>query len=148
MNAQRGMFRLWVVVSALFVIGVGAASYGGIRNEFKVANTDYDALAKEAGGTTLLPVDCAKARGTISDYSLKDGLCWYTTENFRRLYPEYQNLSNRALSDRIYTKADIPLRKAHPWEMVFNTAEFAFGVPLAILVLGFALRWAFAGFRK
>jgi hypothetical protein len=32
------MFRLWVVASAVFVLGVSAVSYNGIREEFMIAS--------------------------------------------------------------------------------------------------------------
>lgn len=148
MNARRGMFRLWLVFSVLFVIGVGAASYIRIRNEFRIADTDLDALAKKYGGTNLLPVNCAEARGTMDrDYSSSEGLCWYTMENFRRFYPEYRDLSDRVISDRVYAKAGIPLRKAHPWEALLDAALLAVGIPLIILALGFGFAWVISGFR-
>jgi hypothetical protein len=150
MNVRQGTFRLWVVASVLFVIGVGAASYGGIRQEFKNANADWDAEADKYGGYSLLPTDCGKARGTAGadyDNSQNDGLCWYRTRDFRRLYPEYKDLSNGALSEKLYAKAGQPLKHIHPWNMVMKTAGIAFGIPLAALALGFSLFWAFAGFR-
>lgn len=69
MNIRQGMFRLWVIASVLFVIAVGVSSYSGIRQEFKDAYTDWDAVVKEYGGYTLYPTDCEKARGTAgTDY--------------------------------------------------------------------------------
>ena len=149
LNIQRGTFRLWVVASMLFVIGVGAASYSGIRQEFKNANTDWDAEVKKYGGYSLLPTDCEKARGiagTDYDNTRNDGLCWYRTEDFRRLYPEYKDVSSGALSERLYAKAGRPLKQVHPWNMVMKTAGVAFGVPLAVLALGFSLFWDSPGF--
>ena len=149
-NIRQGIFRLWIVSSVLFVIGVGAISYGSISEEFRVANTDWDAEAAKYGGWSLLPADCTKARGTAGidyDASQKDGLCWYKTEDFRRLYPEYKDVSNSDLSEKLYAKAGRPLEHIHPWHKVMQTAGFAFGVPLAVLALGWSLLWAIAGFR-
>lgn len=150
LNIRQGTLRLWVVASVLFAIGVGSASYSGICQEFKNANTDWDAEVKSYGGYSLLPADCGKARGTAgADYenTRNDGLCWYRTEDFRRLYPEYKDLSNRALSERLYAKPGQTLEHFHPWNTVMKAAGIAFGVPVAVLVLRFSLFWAFAGFR-
>jgi hypothetical protein len=50
MNIRKGLLRLWIVVSILFVICVFAVSYPSLREEFRIANTDYDAIDKELGG--------------------------------------------------------------------------------------------------
>jgi hypothetical protein len=148
MNVRRGMFRLWIVSSALFVLGVGAASYNTIREEFRASGIDYDAIAKKYGAETLLPVDCGQARGVATtDYALNDGSCWYATAIFRRLYPEYKDLSDHDLYEKIYAKAGRPLTHPHPWVKVAETTGIAFGVPLAVLALGYSLSWALAGFR-
>jgi hypothetical protein len=90
MNIRKGLLRLWIVGSILFAICVLAVSYSSLREDFRIANTDYDAIAKDLGGYSVLPTDCAQARGVAgSDYSEMQNLCWYTMENFRRLYPEY-----------------------------------------------------------
>lgn len=137
MNARRGMFRLWVVVSILFATIVGAVSYDGIHNEFRAT-------------VKGVPVDCAKALGAEgTDYANIAGVCWYPIETFRRFYPEYHGLSDRVLSEKLWAKAGIPTEKHHhPWKMVFDTVALAFGIPLAILALGAGLGWAFAGFRE
>ena len=149
MNAREGMFRLWLVGSALFVVGVAVTSYANIRDEFRNAYTDFDAEMSRLGGNSMFPTSCDKARGTLdSDYSRdNDGLCWYATKDFRRLYPEYNDIQWRELSKLLYAKAGRPLKEFHPWAEVLKTAGLAFGVPLAVLGLGIALRWVFAGFR-
>lgn len=148
MNIRQGLFRLWVVFSALFLLVVSVASYDGIREEFKIANTDYDAMAREAGGYTLLPADCGIARGNSgSDYSLDKGLCWYKTEDFRRLYPEYKDIGDRFLAEKLYAEAGQPHQHIQPWKKVMEAAGIAFGLPLAVLVFGCSLLWALSGFR-
>jgi hypothetical protein len=147
MNVRRGMFRLWTVASTVFVIGVGIASYTSLHAEFINAYTDFDALAAKCGGRTVLPADCASARGSLgSDYDIRDGLCWYETAPFRRLYPEYKDLDTTALSEKLYAEAGRPLEHFHPWRKLAETAAIAFSVPFVALALGTALLWAFAGF--
>ena len=148
MNIRQGMFRLWVIASVLFVIAVGVSSYSGIRQEFKDAYTDWDAVVKEYGGYTLYPTDCEKARGTAgTDYSVSKELCWYRIEDFRRLFPEYNNVSDRVLDQKLYAKVGQPIQKLHPWVKLMETVAVAVAVPLAVFALGWSLFWAFAGFR-
>ena len=99
----------------------------------------------------MLPVLCpeAAARGMIgSDYTEKDGTCWYSTAKFRLLYPEYKDLSDKDLSKKAHAKAGQPLKEFHPWRTVVTTALVAFGFPFVALALGCSLFWAFAGFKQ
>jgi len=75
-------------------------------------------------------------------------LCWYKREDFRRLYPEYKDLSDKVVSEKLYEKAGQPLKHIHPWEGVMKAAVVGLAVPLAVLGLGWSLLWAFAGFRS
>lgn len=150
MNVRKGTFRLWVVLSVLFVIGVAAVSYSDMHTEFRNADTDWNAEFAKYGGYSLLPADCEKARGTLgTDYTHNDdGLCWYEFSKFRLLYPEYKDVSDQELSKKVYAKAGKPLVEFHPWIKVAKTAGIAIIVPLAFLVLGYALFWALAGFKS
>lgn len=67
MNVRRGLFRLWVLLSVLFAIGVVAVSYSGLHEEFRNTYTDWDAEFAKYGVVSIWPVDCAKARGTDID---------------------------------------------------------------------------------
>jgi hypothetical protein len=149
MNVRKGLLRLWIVGSILFVICAFAVSYSFLREEFRIANTDYDAMAKEIGGSSLVPTDCGRARGVLgTDYSETQNLCWYKSEDFRRLYPEYKDLSDKALSEKLYEKAGQPLKHVHPWESIGKVAGVAFGVPVIVLLIGLSLLWALSGFRS
>jgi hypothetical protein len=150
MNLRKGTFRLWLVLSVLFVIGVDGVEYGSIHDEFRNAYTDWDAVASKYGGSTLVPVDCTKAIGKIeTDYTRRDdGLCWYDMVKFRPLYPEYKNLSDKELSKRLYDKAGQPLTEFHPWIKLGKVVAFALAVPLFVLGIGSSLFWALAGFKS
>ncbi|HTF70882.1 MAG TPA: hypothetical protein VK638_50245 [Edaphobacter sp.] len=139
----------------LFMTFIGISSYGDIRDEFRIANTDYDALAKMYGGSTLVPVFCVDARGTLGvDYEKEtaalryDGLrCWYSLERFRQLYPEYRDLKDHDLELKLNDRVGLPIQR-HPWLKVRQAVGTAFGVPLAVLLMGLSLKWVFAGFKK
>jgi hypothetical protein len=140
------MFRLWIIFTCLFVVIVGVVSGGDIRGEFRKSS-----VAKEMSRFgTLVPVDCPLARGNLSsEYSKdKDGRCWYEISKFRTQYPEYKDLNDGQLSERLYEKAGIPLTPIRPWTKVTRAAGIAVGVPLAALMLGWSLVWALSGFRS
>jgi hypothetical protein len=149
MNVRKGTFRLWVVLSVLFVIGVAAFSYSDIHTEFRNAYTDWNAVATKLGGTNLVPADCDKARGTLeTDYTRDaDGVCWYEFSKFRALYPEYKDVSDKELDRRLYAKAGKSLVEFHPWQKLAKVVLLAIGMPFGFLALGYALVWALAGFN-
>jgi hypothetical protein len=127
----------------LFSGCVGAASYSTIREEFEIAaSKPSDSFIPD------LPIDCSEARGKAeADYRVSEGLCWYPEPTFRVLFPEYKDLDENSLSTRLYARAGRPLKPIRPWRTVLEKAGIAFGVPLAVLALGWSLIWAFSGFR-
>src|SRR5262245_56613265 len=151
MNWRRGLFRLWIVGTALFVIAVALISYSEIKMQFRVT-----ALARwvEANDALLVPQLCSESRGVAGvDYSTENDKlnpfdkCWYEISKFRPLYPEYNNLSEKELSRKLYAEHGIPIRDLpNPWATLGTWASIAFGIPLVVLVLGASLVWAFSGF--
>jgi hypothetical protein len=156
MNLRRGLFRLWIVGSALFVLAVAFVSYSDIKREF---------IAVGLSKFVLLPVLCGDARGVAGeDYTTKAGQspgpwdsyarpnpydnCWYAISKFRSFYPEYNDLSDNELTRKLYAKIDVELydRPPNPWATLGVWASIAFGIPLAVLALGSSLVWALSGF--
>lgn len=66
---------------------------------------------------------------------------------FRRLFPEYKDMVDDVVSDKLYSKAGIELHPARPWKALGIALSIAIGAPLIVLVLGAALGWALVGFR-
>jgi hypothetical protein len=67
MNWRRGLFRLWIVGTALFVIAIAFVSYGEIKAQF-----DATAPTELGGGhdSLLVPQFCDQARDVAgTDYS-------------------------------------------------------------------------------
>jgi len=105
----------------------------------------------------MLPVDCKEARGKSgTDYTPPEGPwnsytarpnCWYKLPDFRRLYPEYRDLSEDAVSDKLYDQAGIVRNPARPWRELGTSTAIALGVPLIVLIIGAGIGWAFSGFR-
>ncbi|MCP3396224.1 hypothetical protein [Bradyrhizobium sp. CCGB20] len=156
MNFRRGFFRLWALGSILFVLGVAAFSYDDVAAEFK-----RDKAAREWNeiGLMLLPVHCKDARGKSgTDYTGRDGpwadysaegQCMYKMGDFRRLYPEYKDLSDNDLVDRIYKQANRPIKDTpQPWWFLGQAVAMAVIVPLIVFLFGWAIAWALAGFRR
>jgi hypothetical protein len=145
MNFRRGFFRLWLVFSILFVIGTAAVFYRDVRSEFEKA-------AVIANSILMVSVACNDARGKAGiDYEVfddpsKTNKCWYQVPKLRALFPEYKDLTDDQLSDRLYQKAGMQTTPVSPWSLVTRAASIAIGVPLIVLAVGSALGWSLAGF--
>src|SRR5262249_8443363 len=167
MNWRRGLFRLWIVGTVLFVIAVAFVSYSEIKAQF-------DATARKPK--------------TIIHSSI--------LAQFRQEYPQYNDLNDAQLADALYKKlySDIPREQfdrkiagsntkiieiqgrlhvfradapddeiaatlaneplsfddlipaPNPWATLGVWASIALGIPLVVLALGASLVWAFSGF--
>jgi hypothetical protein len=158
MNWRRGLFRLWIVGAALFVIAIAAVGYSEIKAQF----------AKPAKNETSMPVLCSKARGEAgTDYAIKEkgrpgpwdqytkpnpfDTCWYPISKFRTFYPEYDDLPDGELIRKVYAAHNIVtlddlIPDPKPWATIGIWASVALGIPLVVLILGASLAWAFSGF--
>jgi len=151
MNWRRGLFRLWIVGSVLFVTAVAVISYSEIKAQFD------GVPSPPQGFEIVVPQLCKDARGDAgSDYTTQKGQnpgpwdkyakpdpyddCWYTMSKFRPLYPEYNNLSDYELIRMLYGI------RVRPWATLGMWASIAVGIPLAVLIVGASLVWAFSGF--
>ena len=147
MNLRRGLFRLWIVGSALFVLAIAFVGYSEIKEQF----TAVASMSKAEW-----PVQLA---------------------GFRQRYPQYNHLSDAQLMDAFYKKlysdltreefdkrmaaaksaidpenlaqlekAVADIRVPHPWATLGTWASIAFGIPLVVLALGSSVVWALSGF--
>ena len=144
MNWRRGLFRLWIVSSALFVLTVAFVSYPSIKAEFIVAANKPEA--------SLI--------ATLNDEVYRRFYSDMPREEFDKKISAPKMI---ARLEAIVTKIDTsrPLSQwtddellAHmiagsapsPWTSLGKAAAIAFGIPLAVLILGSSLVWAFSGF--
>jgi hypothetical protein len=154
MNWRRGLFRLWIVGTGLFVLAIAFVSYSEIKREFNAVGLSQ---------FLLLPQLCGDARGVAGkDYTTKAGQspgpwdtytkpnffdnCWYEMSKFRPLYPEYNDVSDNELRRKLYADHGVEVQNPNPWATLGVWAGIAFGIPLVVLVLGASLVWAFSGF--
>ena len=155
MNWRRGLLRLWIVGSALFVIAVAFISYSEIKNQLDRSEP-------------FVPMLCGEARGKAgTDYAVKDkrkpdqwdmfrernssDTCWYGMSKFRTSYPEYKGLQDQELIQKLHEAFgtltfDDLIPVPNPWATLGWWASIAFGIPLVALALGASLVWAFSGF--
>jgi hypothetical protein len=155
MNLRRGFFRLWLVLSILYVVVVGAMFFSDVNGEFAKARNPF-----YAADMLSLPVLCKNARGKDGvDYQLdgpwndyrqgKEKLCWYDEPKFRSLWPEYKDLTTSYLINVLYTRADMEAPKpVAPWALLLWVIGVALIPPSVILAIGSALGWAFVGFKQ
>jgi hypothetical protein len=151
MNVGRGLMRLWVVGSALFILAIAALHGPEIVDEFKAA----EASVIPTGYTELVPYNCAEARGQADkDYDKivpndpsdpSGNYCWYEIDKFRALYSEYADEDDHDLSVRLHEQVGMHIKTGRP--LLKKWIAIALGGPFAILLLGVLFAWVIAGFR-
>jgi hypothetical protein len=157
MNWRRGLFRLWIVGSALFVLAVAYVSYSAIKAQF-------DAPANKREAASMLA-----ANGRFADWVHQRFYNDMPREQFDKKVTSPTPITEpkviaqlEALFKKIDTSrpfddwADDELLTAilhrfieplpNPWMSLGRVAAFAFGIPLVVLVLASSLVWAFSGF--
>ena len=58
-------------------------------------------------------------------------------KDFRRLFPEYNHLDDASLFVKLYTDVGFDALSKF-WPSVFSTLSLAIGIPVLVLVMGFA----------
>lgn len=165
MNARRGLVRLWLVLSMAWIALVVCENFQMLRGQLGAYwnAAEYEWL--DTVSEILMPTDCLEARGSLGvDYdrspaSTERGpwdaggepvtFCWYTIAAFRKLYPEYGDMSDAALINGLYEKSDIRGFKPMPdfWGQVVPLLVWiAFPILLPVAI-GYLIVWVVAGFR-
>src|SRR5215467_3832862 len=119
MRVTAGLFRLWVVLSVLWLAAAGAYTVVSYQN--------------------------------VSLPDLKNGLM------FDDLIPAYEacwdyrpfgkKVDRARYSDEALAQVAECERTVDRWQVVRDGLLIALGIPIAIFVVGWALIWAFRGFR-
>lgn len=161
MNIRRGLLRLWVAGSFLWMLGVAALGYD------RIAQDTYFAPPLELPFhfVPFVPVLCGDARGAAGkDYSTKEAqnpgpwdiyakpnpfdTCWYAMPVYRKLWPEHKDLSDDAIVQKSYKVTGRELNVIDPLAGTKQVAVFAFGPPAALLFLGLLAAWVVSGFAR
>jgi len=152
MNWRRGLFRLWIVGTALFVLAIAFISYLDIKAEFDAAVAD-----KRAAASMLATNADWVHQRFYSDMPRKQFDKKITDPNpitepnvIAQLQAIVANIdTSRPFDDWTFDElAAYSLNRFIeptpnlPWASVGKVASIAFGVPLAVLVLGASLVWA------
>lgn len=160
LNWRGGFIRLWALSSALFVIGLAAIDYPVLRKSYNTILAQHEGKDPTLwGAERLVPQLCGNARGVAGQDFSSESLtkssivdpyenCWYAISKFRPLYPELRNLSDKELSAKLYDEllSDAPWADPAPWTSLAIWCGFAVGIPLGVLVFGFAIAWVISGF--
>jgi hypothetical protein len=100
MNWRRGLFRLWIVGAALFVIAVAVVSYSGIKAEFDaVASKPEGALSILAGFRQRWPQYNDWSDAQLADALYKKFYSDMPREQFDKKIAAQPGMSDDLLSD-------------------------------------------------
>jgi hypothetical protein len=157
MNWRRGLFRLWIVGSVLFVLVVAFVSYSQIKepHEVETIATDagladwvhqrfYSDMPREQFDKKIAapkpitePEVIARLEAIIAKIDTSRGFDEWTDDELRA-YQVHRIIE----PDRI--KGPTFWAIFGRWAII--RASIALGIPLAVLALGSSLVWAFSGF--
>lgn len=158
LNIRRGLFRLWVVFTAAFIITVFAVSLGKIKDQFDAAKDPWTVVSQTPASVGASPSAAGAAehgpweryqKGQEASPSAPAAGSKYTIEP-----PQGQPLDwlapkkGPAAGQAGTPSASKTGMVRSPWALVLERVAIAAGVPAFVLVLGWALTWAFAGFKK
>lgn len=145
----RGLVRLWLVASALYLIVLAGLTYPSVFQAFhNQARIDeqYQFLDPR------VVVQCRDIRGQrgadwvgLPDVESSQGLCSIWLSSLRRLYPEYASYGDEFLARSTREWAEEHYQG--PGEALRVPLSLAM-VPLAVFAVGWALTWALSGFRS
>ncbi len=146
-NLRRGLFRLWVIISVMFVAGCFFLDWSNIDLSFRRAGkiADFQSRYKNR----LMPVNCDQARGKEKeDFVRAEDFCWTEAmHSVTKLYPEYASLDDKTLRQTFLVNAQMSSSWPHPWNDLIEVGVMSLLPPVIVFLLGWSLLWAISGFR-
>ena len=143
MNLRRGLFRLWIIGSALFVLAVAFVSYSGIKAEFDAADRpDLSTNAKLAD--EVYQRFYSDMRREEFDRKISDPKIIARLEAIVAKTDTSRPLSQWSDDELLAHMIAGPVPNV--WASVGRAVGIAFGIPLMVLILGSSLLWALSGF--
>jgi hypothetical protein len=133
MNVTRGLFRLWIVVSVLWAVGMGGSTWwtypepAGIVSEAAVLKKLLDEPTNKSGEAADVTADVLK--DFVANYYREEGRMWG---------------SDRVVSNEEFRDAQIKYWR----EALSSAALIGIVPPIAVLIIGASLVWAVRGFSR
>jgi len=140
MNWRQGLFRVWILASILWVVVV---TYQKLRT-IDVSMPWTEPHMVHAGNGTY-PSDWGISRIRLAVQKNLDAQNARAFKENGCPSPERAAFCNPILVPDDSWKKDVPLTL---WETAITLAPLAAGPPLAAVLLGAALSWAFVGFSR
>jgi hypothetical protein len=139
---RRGLLRLWVIFAIIFIFAAITLNFDNL----KYSKSQFDPTT----ATLALPVDCTLARGELGKNYTSDSekYCWYTVSEFRKLFPEYKDLPDEKLSEKLYQSMKSKPDNHLFWDAIHNILIYGFGIPFLLLALSLCFQWIVAGFKN
>ena len=163
MNVRRGLLRVWMLMSCLWIAGVGVLGYNDIKKGDAFSSGRYQFVLVVKEGVNIF---AAKREDFVAPRSIEGGpkfsalphrlyQIWSKSvsdgRKVQHVLPDGTSLflpSYLSKDDQDYLKKQFWSQRWGRWfEAVWGWALFAFGVPIAVFVLGRAVQWAVSGFR-
>ncbi|WP_155256266.1 hypothetical protein [Mesorhizobium loti] len=159
MNLRRGLFRVWVLITIAWFVAVGAFAYSTLQHR---PNRMPVATRIMSGDKPVVEMLCSEARGKLgTDFSTSDtGVpgpwddytklnvgtrCYYLMPAYRATYPEYASLSDDQLFGDYGLLSGVSV---NPWPVIWRILVVGVSGSLALLLVGWLVLWAGAGFAK
>lgn len=145
-NWHRGLFRVWVILSAIWIALVVAFAWQAVAEPYVGSFAFIEGRGETAWAYTSPEAAAArraKSDGAMNEISVQGApfIAYYTSE------------TGDALVDRMKTLAPIMLgfyeaqQAANRPNTILGATTLAFLPPIGALILGAALLWAVSGFR-
>jgi hypothetical protein len=145
MNLRRGLFRLWIVGSVLWVIAVAFVGYPSIKADFVAAADKLDLAANTRLADEVYKRFYSDMPREQFDKKISDPKVIARLEAITSKLDTSRPLSQWA-EDELIASMALPGPRTSPWTTLGKWAAIAFGIPLAVLALGSSLLWALSGF--
>lgn len=147
MNVARGLLRIWVLFSVVWVLGIAAIAYGPLKQPYVPSVIVYysspDQAWRIAERYSYHP-DSGHLVGLKSRAELADGSDIYAPVTWTK-----EEFSSR-LRDAVaaYQQYGTEKRRQVRLEHVGAFAIAAIAVPMAVFIFGYGVLWAARGFKR
>ena len=164
MNFKRGFFRFWILASTIWLVSFGFAGASNISEAIAYWRGTATVLISTGKEEIIFPVSATveQVESAIRQ-GVTDGMVTVpTTQEVRRKYPQYNDMSDADLAKALQKKFGSStqydaLKKTYILERarlrikandVLRVTSFVVLVPVLVLIFGWAVAWMLRGFRS